>query len=336
MSHAQRLRQEARSIIYHFVMLEPWGNERLREEHRYMFNRAFARIGITVLVMFTLIVSLTNTWKFINEFLPPDPFWLRLSGYVFFEGGVIVWSHLLKHTTENVHRTIIAFLMTIVSLVSVLTATGYEVGKDVHSLGFTLPPIVLAWVPLCVLLVIGSQIITVLLYYFSDPEFFARLSHLNTHGTTPHVGVVRVQQQNTVNAAHYPPQQGGIFNKLLRGIAGTLQAFGEQLDNKSLIAQKSSISDGISEGVSGDENDEDNDELEGEEEGTETPANFSQSRASMPRNNARMKRAKYRTYEQSFESLAMFVERYPNITDADLAEKVGCSVNTVRRWRREQ
>ena len=139
-------------------------------------------------------MSLTKTWKFINEFLPPDPFWLRPSGYVFFEGGVMVWSHLLKHTTENVHRTVIAFLMTIVSLVSVLTATGYEVGKDIHSLGFTFPPIVLAWVPLCVLLVIGSQIITVLLYYFSDPEFFARLSHLNTHGTTPQMGAVRVQQ----------------------------------------------------------------------------------------------------------------------------------------------
>ena len=36
------------------------------------------------------------------------------------------------------------------------------------------------------------------------------------------------------------------------------------------------------------------------------------------------------------ESLAMFVERYPNITDADLAEKEGCSVNTVRRWRKER
>jgi hypothetical protein len=312
------------------------GNEHLRKEHRHMFNRAFARIGITVLVMFTLIMSLTNTWKFINEFLPPDPFWLRLSGYVFFESGVIVWSHLLKHTTESVHRTIIAFLMTIVSLVSVLTATGYEVGKDIHSLGFTLPPIVLWWVPICVLLAMGLQMVTVLLYYFSDPQFFARLSHLNTHATTPQMGAVRVQQQGTINSVDYAPQQEGIFNKLLRGFAGALQDFGEQLNNKPLIAQKSSVSDGINGGASDDDNGYDSDELGGEEGSAETPTNFSPSRVSIPRDNARSKRANYRTYGHSVESLEMFVGRYPNITDANLAEKVGCSVNTVRRWRRER
>lgn len=150
-----------------------------------MFRRGGSKIGFFLLILFTLIVSFTNTWKFVNDFLPTDPPWLRPGAFVFFEGGLILWAQYLKHDSENIYRTLIAGVMTVVSLLAVLTATGYEVALDVHSLGFKLDPTITAWVPLSILLVMLGQTLALVLHHFADEKFFARIKHLDETGKTP-------------------------------------------------------------------------------------------------------------------------------------------------------
>lgn len=149
-----------------------------------MFRQGFGRIGFFLLVLVTLIVSFTNTWKFLNDFLPGDPPWLRPLAFVFFEGGLILWAQYFKHDSENIYRTFIAGFMTLISLLAVLSATAYEVAKDVQSLGFTLPPVIAAWVPLSILLVMLGQTIMLVLHHFADDQFFARIQHMNKTGRT--------------------------------------------------------------------------------------------------------------------------------------------------------
>jgi hypothetical protein len=309
-----------------------------------MFNRAFGTIGLVALVLVTLIVSFTNTWKFIVEFLPPDPFWLRLCGFIFFEGAVILWAHLLKHTTDNVLRTIIAGAMTLISLSAVLSATFYEVALDLHSLHFHMDATVLAWVPVSVLLVMAAQVVSLLLYHFSDPYFFARLSYLNTYNTTPKTRTVKAPVKSSLATRVSPaesPAQLPKNTKTLTRLGAAWQAFVGHSDNKTLIPQNSSASEPSFEDVGDDEYEEyvgdNNEEYDEENEGEYAPVEAQTSSVSMPRNSAvqRPQRKAYRTFEQSKEALALFVEKQPGITDAALAAKVGCSIATVRRWRKE-
>src|SRR5690349_17426330 len=104
-------------------------------DSQQMFGRGFGGLGKFLLIALTLVVSFTNTWLFMNEFLPAEPFWLRPAAFVFFEGGFVFWARDFKHDSENVPRTIIAGFMALACLLAVLSATSYEAAKDMQSLG---------------------------------------------------------------------------------------------------------------------------------------------------------------------------------------------------------
>ena len=70
-----------------------------------MFHKFSGKVFFYILATFFFVVSVQNTWAFLNTALPDStPFFL--AGLMFcYEGGTLGWLALLMHGTENIART---------------------------------------------------------------------------------------------------------------------------------------------------------------------------------------------------------------------------------------
>src|SRR5258708_1564934 len=145
-----------------------------------MFHKFTGQIFFWLLATFFFLVSVQNTWAFLNTALPDStPFFL--GGLMFvYEGGVLGWLALLMHGTENIPRTIIAGLMLVVSVIGVATGAYFELGSQMHKgIAARIDPGFLANVPDIVIFTYLSMLVAFLLYLLASPHFAARLRTLD-------------------------------------------------------------------------------------------------------------------------------------------------------------
>lgn len=153
-----------------------------------MFHRSVGKIMFPILVVVFLLLSIQNTWAFLQDAMPGDTLLYKALAMVVFEGGFIGWLSLTMHGAENVLRTILSGLMTLITGAGVFTAATFEIGRQMQGIGFQLSPQFMLWIPVIVL---GSFIATgasCALYLLASPEFFARMSFMNATGQEPPIG----------------------------------------------------------------------------------------------------------------------------------------------------
>src|SRR5258708_4431374 len=99
------------------------------------------------------LLSIQNTWGFLNKTLPgADPKFL-ICMMIVFEGGFLGWLSMLMGGAENVWRVAISFVMLCVTGTGVFLGAYYEIGAMMHSgLGYKVDPGVLAFIPTSVLI----------------------------------------------------------------------------------------------------------------------------------------------------------------------------------------
>lgn len=235
-----------------------------------MFHRAIGKVMFPVLVIVFLLLSIQNTWAFLQEAMPGDTIVYKALAMVVFEGGFIGWLSLTMHGAENVLRTILAALMTLITGAGVFTAAFFEIGKQMQGIGFTLSPQFLSWVPIVVL---GSFIATgatLALYMLCSPEFFARMSHMNQTGVEPPIGariemlpprtsapnrtqiaapranqLALPQPTTRANTGHLQVQGGGVMNRLGNWFAQSLGGVQYDASAQEEVDEPESIDDAV-------------------------------------------------------------------------------------------
>ena len=151
-----------------------------------MFHRFGGKAFFFVLALLFLGLSVQNTWQFLVTVLPDaTPFFIGCMMIVF-EGGLLGWLALLMHGSENIPRTIIAALMLVVTGAGVATGAYFELDGQMHkSIAVKIDPGFLANVPNIVNGVYLATFVAIVLYILANPQFHARMKHMNTHGNAP-------------------------------------------------------------------------------------------------------------------------------------------------------
>ena len=111
-----------------------------------MFHRAIGKIGFPLIALAFVCLSIQTTWQFLNDGLPHETMMYRVLALCVFEFGSFCWFSLLTSGAENVLRTIIALVMTVVTMAGVITGATYEIGHQMQGIGFQMSPVFLSWV----------------------------------------------------------------------------------------------------------------------------------------------------------------------------------------------
>lgn len=151
-----------------------------------MFHRFGGRAFFFVLTLMFFLLSIQNTWQFLVTVLPDSTMFFIGCMMIVFEGGFLGWLALLMYGTENIPRTIIAFLMLVVTGIGVCTGAYYELDGQMHkSIAVHIDAGLLAHVPDIVNGVYIATFIAIVLYILANPTFFARMAHMNATGRAP-------------------------------------------------------------------------------------------------------------------------------------------------------
>jgi hypothetical protein len=151
-----------------------------------MFHRAGGKLFFYVLTLMFFLVSIQNTWDFLNTALPDaTPFFLFCMMAVF-EGGFFMWLALLMHGAENVWRVGIAAVMLLTTGAGVAVGAYYELAGMMHKgIAAHIDPNIMSWIPTSVLIAYLSTFAAIMLYILADPRFFFRMAHMNATGQAP-------------------------------------------------------------------------------------------------------------------------------------------------------
>lgn len=165
-----------------------------------MFHRFGGKAFFFVLALLFFILSVQNTWQFLTTVLPDATMFFILCMMIVFEGGFLGWLVLLMHGTENIPRTIIAGVMLCITGSGVVAGAYYELdGQMYKSIAVKIDPGFLVNVPNIVNGVYIATFIAIVLYIIANPHFFARMRHMNEHGTAPsQLRLLPVQQPTVV------------------------------------------------------------------------------------------------------------------------------------------
>jgi hypothetical protein len=151
-----------------------------------MFHKAGGKIFFYVVTLMFFILSIQNTWAFLNKTMPDASPTFLVCMMIVFEGGFLGWLAMLMHGAENVYRVGISFVMLLITGTGVFVGAYFEIGGMMHAgIGYKVDPNVLAWVPFSVLLAYMATGAACVLYMLASPEFFHRMSHMNATGQAP-------------------------------------------------------------------------------------------------------------------------------------------------------
>lgn len=312
-----------------------------------MFHRFSGKTFIFVIGIVFALLSLQNTWDFLTKSLPGAQPQFLFCMMIVFEGGVFGWLALLTHGAGNVPRVVISAIMLTICAAAVGIAAFFMLGNMLGAgLGYKIPPAVLQWVPT---ITIGAYLATgaaLILWLLANPEFHARMSHINTHGTAPaNLRVVSLAGSDRSNgkqiAGAQTPLQiaapaqpvasaGGWFKnawRVLRGEAPQAGAEADVIDATNDQTKDDSLSSYADQGGAVPEMAE------------ATYETVARTRTSTPHKrpvNRSQSASTGKRAAVSIEVLEMLDDRYPDVSDAELARKAGCSPATVNRFRRSR
>ena len=323
------------------------------------FHRAIGKVTFPIIALAFMALSVQTTWQFLNAALPHESLIYRVLGLAVFELGAFCWFSLLTSGAENVLRTIIALIMTVICVGGVATAAVYEVGSQMTDIGFKMDPAFLQWTPVCVLIGFIATLVSTLLYMAASPHVAHRFAHLNATGQEPPIGshIERIDmlapRQNTQQLAPRqqqlalpaPKQQApaGIQQShkggIRAGIGNFFARLGAGLQNGPAtyapVATNESGADDVDEPAETADSAHDVEQEDVQEE----EVVLMQSAAPTTRQTPVRKRvtssaqATRRKAADVWGLLDIISEKMPDKTNADLARMVGCDVSTVRRWR---
>lgn len=152
------------------------------------FHLSLDQAGTWIIAFGLFLFLLTNTWHFIQAFIPADTFWHQPVMLLFFEGGLLYWTNRLIHASENVVRTVIAAFMTLVQFGVVLFATVYEVSLGLQQkAGIDMSPAITAMLPWVIVGVIFLWLLVWMIGRLASPHFAYRVKHIAKHGYSPHL-----------------------------------------------------------------------------------------------------------------------------------------------------
>lgn len=151
-----------------------------------MFHKASGKLFFVVVTVMFFVLSVQNTWGFLNKTMPSaSPIFLG-SMMIVFEAGFLGWLAMLMHGAENVYRVAISFIMLLITGLGVFTGAYYEMSGLMNTgIGYKVDPGVLAWVPFSVLMAYIATGVALVLYMIASPEFAHRMQHMNQTGQAP-------------------------------------------------------------------------------------------------------------------------------------------------------
>lgn len=151
-----------------------------------MFHRFTGKTFFYIVSLLFMALSIQNTWQFLVTILPDATEFFVACMMVVFEAGFMGWLALLMYGADNVPRVIVSALMLLVTGIGVFTGAYYEFDEGMHkSIAVKIDPALLTNVPTIVKGVYIATGVAILCYILASPAFFARMKHMNTHGTAP-------------------------------------------------------------------------------------------------------------------------------------------------------
>lgn len=195
-----------------------------------MFHRFGGKAFFFVLALLFLGLSIQNTWQFLATILPDATTLFIGCMMIVFEGGFLGWLALLMHGSENIPRTIIAAIMLIITGTGVGTGAYYELDGQMHqSIAVKIDPAFLSHVPDIVNGVYLATFAAIVLYILANPTFFARMRHMNQHGSAPtNMRMIPIAPQTQITQEIAAPQSqakaiaapAGVRQRIANFIAG--------------------------------------------------------------------------------------------------------------------
>lgn len=307
-----------------------------------MFHRATGATFFFIVSIMFFLLSLQNTWAFLNRVLPDADQVFIVCMMVIFEGGFVGWLAMLMGGAQNVWRMLIAFVMMLITGTGVFIGAWYEIGGMMHKgIGYKIDPTILSNVPTAVIFAYIATGIAIVLYMLASPEFFARVSHMNQHGTAPvnmRVYPVRVSPAtNNPKALPAPASARSTTEPLpIPQSVDLLQRAGSFIGG--LFGRRKGIevdtSDATPEAEADDISESSVDEVEEVAEVQYNVAPQSRQPRARTRPSSNAARAR-RSPAQIDRILSALDKAEPGQSDASLARAAGCSTSTVSRWRKQ-